>query len=581
LSFDISKEMLELGEGVLFINADHVNPVLLGQWRGRHAYLGHRVPWTSDFNVKNIKVSGPTVTNTTLAMAIDMGFSQIILGGVDLCHNPEGYTHASGSNEHRAGPFLGHVGQWVETNAGEMAETEESLAQAVHDIGAQAKYAQSRGCLIFNPARNAAKIPNVFHFPLADISIEPLEQPAQDIITKALPQSSRETRKKYYQYILNELTPIISQLREVRKLAEEALECNEGLFGRDGIEADFKYKIRMDKIEHRLNNKFKHISPLVKKFGIRRFLRVVRPDRDKEWSDEEIEQTGRIYYESYCEGADAMLAAVEQARQRVLARIGEEQDSPDFTLLLSQWRKDNQPGRARVWRSRHADRFIPEQYQPDFDQLVNDLNKILKERDTGHVKKCQNMADLSSVQSKALMLFKHHDIASLKRLNDSLQKHSSHEAHQFRDLVAGYLAELEEDDDTALEFYQIIPEGPLLEDALRRICSLTLKHNDYHNATLALDCLSSLSPDYMPMLAELLRISGQIQQAANIYAEYLEQVPDDLVTLLKLGQLYIDEGVIDGAKWVYDYILKLEPENQVAHPMLRNLEKTSSEDIET
>ena len=579
LSFDISKEMLLLDEKVLFINADHVNPNLLGQWRGRHAYLGERLPWISRLNVENLKISGPTVTNSALALAIEMGFDQIVLGGVDLCHSPDGFSHASGSDEHQAGPFLGHVGQWVETNAGEIAETEESLAQAVNDIGAQAMYAQSCGCLIINPARNAAKIPHVLHLPLAEVDIVPLDSPAEEVIASAVPDWNSRECSKYYQQVLDELTPIVSQIREVKKLAQEALECNAGLFGRDGKQADFKYKIRMDKIESQLDSRYKKITPLIKKFGIRHFLRVVRPDRSKEWQDEEIEQTGKIYYESYVEGANALLATIDSTKRRLKARLEEEKETPEFSLLVKQWRDDNQPGRVGVWVQHHPNQNVPSEYDPEIHALLKLFEEQLSSDKTQHAKKCQDQADLSGVQSKAIMLFKHRDLIGLHRLVAGVKNHNAPEAPQYFNLISGYLAELEDRDEDAIQHYQSVGEGTLLEDALRRICSLTLKYSDYDNAVLALDCLSSISPDYMSLLAELYKITGNYQKAADIFTEYLEKVPDDVVTLLKLGQLYSDQGITEGAQWAYDYVLQIDPENQVARIMLKTMAQPMKDEV--
>jgi len=102
VSFDVSKEMLHFWKDSLFIHSYHVSPLLLGQWQGNNIYLGNRFPWESKMNQESLPMAGPTVSNTALSVAVEMGVSQIILAGVDLCHNREGYTHASGSNEHLA-----------------------------------------------------------------------------------------------------------------------------------------------------------------------------------------------------------------------------------------------------------------------------------------------------------------------------------------------------------------------------------------------------------------------------------------------------------------------------------------------
>jgi hypothetical protein len=574
LSFDISKEMLELDPRVIFVNAYHVHPPLLGQWRGRHLYLGERFPWPCQLNEPNIAVSGPTVTNTALGLAVEMGFAQIILGGVDLCHSPEGFSHAAGSNEHQAGPLLGHVGQWVETNGGRVAETEESLAQAVHDIGRQALLARNRGCRIVNPAPDAARIPNVDHVPLDGIVLDPLPQPVETILDAALPARDERAIRRDLDRVLDELTRVVRELGEIKKLALEGLECNDGLFGRDNRDADFRHKVRMDKIENKLDRSYKDLTPLVKNFGIYKFLRIVRPDRDKEWSDQEIETTGRVYYESYRDGAQAMLDAVENARRRVRSRRDELAATPDFTALVAQWRTDRQPGRARVWRDRHPERYaaLDSAARQQFDALIRDYEQRLHATDTAHMARCRKQADLGKIQSKAALLFHHRDRDGLERMRSGLDKQSGDDAVPYRRLVEGYLAELDERFDDAINAYAQIGEGPLVEDVLLRISSLALHLERFDDAMLALDCLAALTPLYMPMYAEMLNLSGNPNAAAEVYAAYLERVPEDLTAMMKLAKLYTDQGVREGARWAYQHILEQDPDNAAVRVLLAELD---------
>lgn len=575
LSFDISKEMLELDANVLFVAAYHVHPPLLGQWHGRHLYLGNRFPWPTPLNHVNFPVSnGPTVTNAALAAAIEMGFAQIILGGVDLCHSPEGFSHAAGSNEHKAGPLLGHVGQWVETNNGQIAETEESLAQAVHDIGRQAHYAHGRGCRIVNPSPNAARIPNVEHVPLHDIKFAPLEHPAGMTLSQAMPPNDPQQRRRDLETVLEELARVAGDLDQIKQLAAKGIECNAGLFGRGRRAADFRYKHRMDKIENKLNRRYREITPLVKNFGIYKFLRIIRPDAAKEWRDDEIETTGRVYYESYREGAQAMLDAVSAAQQRVRSRLDEESAAPDFPALCAQWRADRQPGRGRVWRTRYPQRYaaLPPELQREFQTLEQEYTQRLVNHDTTHMARCRKHADPAKVQSKATLLFHNRDRAGLERLHDGLEHHPDDAAVPYRQLVQGYLAELDERYEDALLQYQQIDTGPLLEDVLLRISSITLRLEHYADAVLALDCLAAISPSYLPMYADLLAITGEFVTAAETYARYLERVPDDVSVLLKLAALYTRQGIHDGARWAYEYVLQQEPDNAAARVLLAELD---------
>ena len=101
-----------------------------------------------------------------------------------------------------------------------------------------------------------------------------------------------------------ELAQAHKRLREIIKLANEALACNDGLFGRGGKPADFRHKRRMDKIEHRLDTRLSGFSEIVRMFSAQAFLHM--PPSDREWTDDEIEQAGKTYYTAYLDNAETL-----------------------------------------------------------------------------------------------------------------------------------------------------------------------------------------------------------------------------------------------------------------------------------
>lgn len=588
VSFDVSKEMLYYDDKTLLIHSFHVTPLLLSQWHGPSVYFGDRMPWKTKSNGENLPNQGPTVTNTALSMAVHLGFKQIILGGVDLCYDRAGNTHASGSDERAAGPMLGTVGLQVETNGGWMADSRHTFSSAVGIMGGQAEKALEKGCTIINPAPGAAKIPNVEHVLAEDIVIPDEAQTAFEHISEVMPENTSAHRMAHYKEMLKDLTKATGRLRKIIQLSEDALECNDGLFGRNGKTADFKYKIRMDKIEKKLDREYKDISPLVKSFGSRRFLRLVKPDRDREWTDQEIEEWGRAYYEAYQQSAEQLMEMIADVRSRIESRIDEEKPTPDFPALFEQWKNDEAPGRAHVWLHHHQDtaKDLDAESKKGFEALEDEFKGVLENRDTTQAKWCKDNYNLSAVRSKLQVLFQHKEKDELIRTTEELGKNETEEGQVLFALGSGYLAEMNKDIETAFGSYNFIvnnaadkmdenngqlPRSPELEDALRRMSSLALGAQDSENALLILDTLSALSPIYEPQYAELLRITGNIEDAINIYTDYLKKAPRDYAAMLKLGKLYQQIGVADSARWAYNYVIEQDPENQAASALLAQL----------
>lgn len=592
VSFDVSKEMLRFGENCLLIHAYHVSPLLLAQWRGHAVYSGARYPWETARNPDNLPTVGPTVSNTALASLVDMGFSQIVLGGVDLCFSREGHTHASGSNERKAGVSLGKVGLQVETNGGWLADTDHAFKLAVSNMGAQAKAAADRGCHIVNPALHAARMPSVEYAPLDQIELP--DQPLRftDYIASHLPSLDLDTRRSALREVKQELARANGRIRAIVTLTKDALACNRGLFGRSKKDADFKYKKRMDKIERKLDRDYKDLTPLVKTYGVSQFLRLSRPDREREWSDEELERFGEQYYHAYQTSAEQLLALIEAAQQRTDSRLAELDAHPAVQALVDQWQADQTPGRLRVWQAinpQAAAAVTDDATAATLQSLDEAFEAILDNQDTRQARQAKEAhgLGLEPVRSKLRVLFDTHDIGELNRLSEQLAGMDEQEAAELQALALGYLAELRDDPDAALGYFNAIleqaadklasdgeaPQNPRLEDALRRMSYITLTGNDQQNALMVLDVLSAISPSYEPQYADLLRMTGNTAEAVSVYTDYMAKVPHDLGTLLKLGKLYQDIGQTESASWVYRHILEKDPSNSTASHLLDNLGK--------
>lgn len=592
VSFDVSKEALRFPSRPLLVCSDHVSPLLLGQWPGPAVYHGDRFPWPTPANGNNLERAGPTVTNLALALAMDMGFSRVILGGVDLCYSPQGYTHASASSEHDVGPKLGLVGKRVQTNGGRLAETSSAFHQAIETMGAQAARAAEHGCSIVNPFADAARIENIGYIPLDELDLSDLPPGQTPDFAKQILRDQEGERHKQLKTAHKELAWARNQLNQVRKLCREALECNERLFGSDELQPDFKYKKRMDRIERRLDREFVKITKLLKSFAATGFLGLLRPNRGTDWSDEEIHAWGQSYYRIYLDAVDRFEKIITDTQERVGARQEELADAPDLERMLAQWRRDDTPGRALHYRQNHPDTLA--QAAPGirsaFEELERAFDRTLTQTETAHAKGLRNAHALAPVRSKLLIQLQQRDTRELQRMSLALQKQDNGEAQELAALARGYLAELEDRPEDAIAQYQFVVDrasealardptqalSARVEDALRRMVYLSLEERELDSAIAGLNALSSLSPTYEPQYAEVLRMAGRLQEAVDVYTDYLSKVPSDITTMMKLGRLLQDAGAIQAARESYNYVLSISPDNQAANVMLASLDEAHS-----
>lgn len=586
LSFDISKEFLELDPRVVLVHANHVAFPLLAQWRGRSLYLDRRFPWAGKDDNDNLWAAGPTVGNTAFALARAMGFGTIVFAGIDLCHSVEGYTHARGSDEFEAGPKLGCSSMRVPTNSGRMAETTPDFYNAIKAFGTQARHAGQSGIRILNPAAGAAVIDSVEHTSVDGLATGIPHGCVFERLHRHIDGDSPPQRRQNFAAMQRELARAHGRLRRIINLTDEALSCNDGLFGRNGKTADFRHKKRMDKIERLLDGRLADLSTIVRMFSTRAMLHM--PPTDREWTDDEIEQAGRTYYTAYRDNARQVLKLVEDAQARIeVARI-EDDAAPDFERLFAQWDADRIPGRGAVWRHRHPDAAasLAPGIAAGFARLDADFHALLAHRDTSHLRKMREEASLGPVRAKLQLLRREGNIEELANMIRQLGKRSDAEARELAQLALGYHAELGGDQELAFEHFSrlidMVREGldpgdaetpnPRLEDALRHMVMIAMSARQHDRALLILETLAALSPVYAPQFAELLRLSGDPQGAVHVYTEYLQLAPGDLVTMLRLGKLYQTMGVADAAKTAYRYVLDKEPDNKSAQALLQQIE---------
>ena len=561
LSFDVSKDMLRFGEKTTFICSHHAVSTLVSQWPWNALYLGARLPWKSALNEPNLGSPGPTVTNTALQAAYDFGFKQVILLGVDFCYTKEGFTHAKGSNEYAVGPRFNLTSLQVETNDGFMAPSGCDFVQAILHLGLQAKQLSAKGCRIINCSGAAAKVEGVEYLTLDRIVLEEeVREPAEIVAARI---GGVDNKFRYYQKLSEELDRAEFQVTAISRLTEKARRINDGMYTEQGVIEDYKDKRSLDKIEQKLKREHRDFSKLVKKFGVRNFIKLTKPFTDEEWTAEEAKQLGNVFYDAYRDGSRKLLRLINDAKDRVAARRMEAADCPDYEKLAEQYRKDRSFGRARLWRKPAGVLTWPTESAKIVEELESSFNEILDNKNTRHLANTKIQSSPAILKQRAGLLFKHKKVEDLLSLLSGLDKRGSlAEDLPYRYLIEGYLAELADDPDAALNAYQRIVDGGevLLEEALLRIAAIGIDANRAEMANLSLQCLSQLNPVYLPYHAELKRLNGDVLAAIDAYGVYINQFPEDTLTQIKLATLYADQKIYDAADMMMEHILRNKPD---------------------
>ncbi|ABK44666.1 conserved hypothetical protein [Magnetococcus marinus MC-1] len=575
VSFNNSHEMLHFWEKSFFVNLYHVTPMLLGQWRGRSAYIGPLFPWKNEIDGENQLPSYPgiTVSHQAIGCAIDMGFSQIILCGIDLCFSKEGYTHAKGSMESQIGPFLADSSFRVETNAGDIAESRFDFYSAIPSLAYLAAYAEEKGCQLINPAPQAAKIERVAHLGWDTLNFAPMAQPVTTYLQEQLPPETRASRLAHYELVLTELLHARNEISQVRKLAEEALVCNKRLFGKKGKPGDYSAKLRMDQIEETLDKQHPTFSTLVKQWGIQSFLRLIRADKEKAWTDEEIELTGERYYQAYKQGAQQAVQLLNETIHRVQMRIEEEKPKPNLKNLLRQWEEDAQPNRLTLFTQRQQIDLagFPDKLRSRFALLQAQFDNQLSQEEAKLKLVLATSGNIITARNKLRNLFRHQSMQALKDLRNGLMNSQFEFKHALNELTQGYILELEGELEAAMDCYAKVERPELFEEAQTHMLQILLKQNRIEESLPVLEAMANFNPSKLPYYATMLGLTGRAEAAKVAFDHYLELAPQDLLTRLKYAQMLFKNQRHAACQQQLQRILAQDASNQAAQQMLAQL----------
>ncbi|MBF0194279.1 MAG: DUF115 domain-containing protein [Magnetococcales bacterium] len=572
--FHQSKEMLDFYEKSILVNMYHLNPQLVGQWRGQSFFIGARFPWNTKNNPQYMLFPGITVAHYALGVALGLGFSKIIITGIDLCFSKEGFTHAKGSAETLAGPYAKQSKLFVTTNGGWQAETSpdfySSLA-AMGSLAGQGVELEKRKCQVINPSKASAKIDNVDHIGWESLTTTALSLPAMESVKQKLEETKTYKWPEYYKMVEGELNEVRGKLLKIKKLVEEAISCNDKLFGRKGHPPNYKYKKVMDDIETSLDNDFGDITPLVKSWSIGELLKLSKPNKQDDWSDKEIEETGRRYYEIYRDSAKDLLKVIDESRQRVRSRMEETKPRPNMKSMINQWTKDKQPGRVLLFFDRNGvaiDDF-PEKQANSLKAVAQSFADLVAETETDYQAHCKNiLASPMAILGKAKKYFSDNETEKLANFLKGIKESNLEQREDFVLLMEGLLAQKANQHDTALDCFAKIKSELLENECLKQSLSIYLAKNDLPKAKMVSKQLADESVGFTPFYADLLRLTGEPKKAIAKYKHYLDVVGDDFVVRQKLGKLYGDMGDITAASKVFREILQDDPQNIAAKHFL-------------
>ncbi|WP_220754704.1 6-hydroxymethylpterin diphosphokinase MptE-like protein, partial [Shewanella sp. KT0246] len=555
-SFEVNREMMGLAHESLLVNSHHICHRILAQWQGRSVFLGEQLPWIDSNNIPTV---GPTVTNSSIRIAIEMGFSQILLTGVDFCHSSTGLTHTKGSVEAASGSDNSRINQWVETYAGNLAETPMSLFHAANALQQEATaYPKTN---IINLSINAAKIDGIQHIDVKNIKIEPVSCTIKQFIEN-LPQK-RQKESQFFYSLEKELRAAKRSLNKIHTLSKEALSLISTAKKYSVKSDEYQQKIAgIERIESKINNQHSSFSKLIKIYGYFEFSQFLTTKETNDWSEEQMNSMTNKYYQAFEIMSKELNELVQQSLELVTVRKEELKERPSFVLLSTTWFYFNQPGRVYLWINNAGKQIasnLPQRDNEVIIKLQNSYKVQLESRAHPYFSMKKKNQVLTNTLAKIIDLKQSKNIAGLKLLATNLRPLISVDQYASRlfHLTQYFTFFLKNEFESALNSILSIEESNRSEVEHKQILLIAFKLHNLDLAEKTLNELVKYSDEYQPQHAHILSLKGENQQALDKYLNYLDKYPTDENTLIKLGIFLANIGQTEGARSSFSQVLSI------------------------
>lgn len=539
----------------LLAHTSYCNHNLVGLWSGRRVTIENRFSWQSRFNTPFIKSYSVTVSNAATNIAAWMGCRQIILLGVDLCHSSQGIVYA----EAPVNPAKTLQSKLLKvlTNEGKASFTSRDYLEAARGISEQASQFLLQGIATINPSAEALAMEGIAYQPIEDISIEPMDEPAQSRIQASLPLLDKPA---WWVGMEKELQSKIKDLQGLQKdvvQAQKLLRVIQG--GNKGQKNPFE---KLRKITARLDEDILELgdAAFVKKIFWAEFTKVAVALEDE--AEGSAIKAQVLYMDTWAESLVKVIGYLRLSLEKLNLLRSEYRAGPDAGINLLDWGRliNRQPlggyygyeGHCWRWIQSYPDKFAA--MGPSWHELVGQCARYFTDKvEAGPVQPAapddasmlRAIGDLPDL----IRQFVHaRDDEALEALADLLKQFPARLSDAMRLYCEGQCAELRQQPDEAISAYQASLEaehGPEAKVILERIGQLALDKGDFELALATLKHLEEISPSYLKTRGELLTLLERRNEAIEAYSQYLQHYPSDMHAMPTLAQLLLGQGELE------------------------------------
>lgn len=553
ISFDLCFDAIEGFDDIPLIVSSYCSSKLIANWKSDIYYLGNRIPWHSDeLNPDNWSTVAPTVSQTSISIALQSGAKNVFLIGVDLCYGtPDSGTHV----EKKASIDEFKLDRYyydVTTYEDKVVKTELQLLYAIEATDVLVR--KFHGVRVYNISKRAAKI-NSIEYMDPDVASLLLKERKKILIGSCIDNNSKFEKKVSLHNNLS--IEIGKKLVSLTKLTD-LLSTNQSLFEKsksnpgDNIS---KLSIAFNKLDLEIKSVLEdEFFDFCKRFGMHVLLNLLNK-HGLEVNDVSVKDFIE-YNLKYIDAWKKIASDLEVVLKKALLKINVRklEASQNITKdVVDFWCENIEFNRFITFNDQVDD--------ADKSKLIN----VFVEYKNNRIKKVPKSAsDLKKFKESLLRFltvqFDRRDLLCLKYI---LQLEFEPyflkaESTALKKTIVGITLELEAENDAALKEYEdVITIEPIDKECsifcLKRILDIALSEDSYILSMQALDCLSLLNPLYLRKYGEFLLSLNMFSVAVDKFVQYHEFFPNDLSMLKRLILVFRENGYLKESE---DLLLK-------------------------
>ena len=511
--------------------------------------MGKSLPWHSEEQtIGCVPASGPTVSHAAIIVASHLGFSQILLTGVDMCFSASASTHADDSPEKMIQKLPTMCNAQVKTYTGRTAGTNFHLKNgvlALEHIGAQLLQQNSRVCNLNEEAAYCSSIP------FLDTANVVLPQ-TKPTLSEYINLEVRSITRKELDNLEREFNLAKHIFSKIRTMCSKAKALVEQIHSEKAGTNTAKISSKLAKLHKQIESEYPAYINAVTYHYSREFNKTNVPTDFSDMSAEELVSWGQHYYNLVERSANSLIKEIDAQTPRLQLRRDEQDVTVDVRQLAKRWREDGTPGRIIRWKRLHGANAKPEDrawIQRSIGKFRATLNAPTAEISKRYRSKNE---DIGNVLKSLVFLMDNQSLSELESIElrleseewpySALKPYTAGLIHVLQKDVVSALIKFQNAVDTCSARMDTYPESidsmkRLIEECLVRMNSCYINTGDYQSAMTTMADLCEMLPSYTVSYATMLNLTGRRDRAIELLQSYIELYPSSKKAQVLLNKL--------------------------------------------